>query len=663
MAALNQAASLLANVLPILTPGVIFATVEHLFLPRAAHKFSMNLASPVLVFALAWVWVSFVTAYVPEPYLDEIFHIPQAQTYCRGQLLEWDDKITTPPGLYLLSIAAMRARILYAGDFCSPFMLRSFNVWATAAVALLASLCRRRIEALSSRGQEGSLISHYSIHTGFNIALFPLIFFFSGLYYTDVISTVSVLLAYAHHLNRVNSSTHSFMSDLAVVILGVLALFMRQTNVFWVVVYMGGLEVVHAVKRCSVAGNKYPRVSTTLTDRLREALQQYSTGHIHDPALNVCWPDDILFSLGSIAVAAICNPLQVLLQVWPHVATMGLFAGFVAWNGGVVLGDKSNHVATIHLAQMLYIWPLFALFSVPLFIPSIISAVNTLVSLPSHIHAVFAAKQHTQVKKTDSDDAEPRLGMVFALFAYRVYYVPYIVLTFLLSAVVVKFNTIVHPFTLADNRHYMFYIFRYTIRKSDTIRLALILPYSICRWLCWGALTSKSQSMLSFQTHEPTEFNNHPILKAPAPKSKVTKEKRANRTLGVSTISEDPASCGPTTASTAAILLIAATLSLVTAPLVEPRYFVIPWVMWRLLVPAWDMTELRLTPLSCVTRLPLVSRMVEFGGRYDVRLFVETLWFLVVNAVTMYIFIAKAYTWKAEDGTVLDGGRLQHFMW
>jgi alpha-1,2-glucosyltransferase len=30
---------------------------------------------------------------------DEVFHIPQAQKYCGGLFLEWDDKITTPPGL------------------------------------------------------------------------------------------------------------------------------------------------------------------------------------------------------------------------------------------------------------------------------------------------------------------------------------------------------------------------------------------------------------------------------------------------------------------------------------------------------------------------------------------------------------------------------------
>lgn len=31
---------------------------------------------------------------------DEVFHVPQAQKYCEGRFNEWDDKITTPPGLY-----------------------------------------------------------------------------------------------------------------------------------------------------------------------------------------------------------------------------------------------------------------------------------------------------------------------------------------------------------------------------------------------------------------------------------------------------------------------------------------------------------------------------------------------------------------------------------
>lgn len=49
------------------------------------------------VAALAWQAV--VSLWVPQPYLDEIFHIPQAQKYCDSNWLAWDDKITTPPGL------------------------------------------------------------------------------------------------------------------------------------------------------------------------------------------------------------------------------------------------------------------------------------------------------------------------------------------------------------------------------------------------------------------------------------------------------------------------------------------------------------------------------------------------------------------------------------
>lgn len=35
---------------------------------------------------------------------DEIFHVPQAQQYCKGNFKSWDPMITTPPGLYALSL-------------------------------------------------------------------------------------------------------------------------------------------------------------------------------------------------------------------------------------------------------------------------------------------------------------------------------------------------------------------------------------------------------------------------------------------------------------------------------------------------------------------------------------------------------------------------------
>ena len=76
--------------------------------------------------AASFIWLGLVSAVVPEPYLvsryccgeadelhltlsqDEIFHIPQAQKYCQGKFREWDDKITTPPGLHVHSWFSMR---------------------------------------------------------------------------------------------------------------------------------------------------------------------------------------------------------------------------------------------------------------------------------------------------------------------------------------------------------------------------------------------------------------------------------------------------------------------------------------------------------------------------------------------------------------------------
>lgn len=129
-------------------------------------------------------------------------------------------------------------------------------------------------------------------------------------------------------------------------------------------------------------------------------------------------------------------------------------------------------------------------------------------------------------------------------------------------------------------------------------------------------------------------------------------------------LEQDPlrVSVEPASTSTGLIFLLATTLSLMTAPLVEPRYFIIPWVMWRLLVPAWRLHDHE-GHSSIVSHLAENSWFKMFSRHYDVRLIIETLWFIAINAVTGYIFLSKPYVWKAEDGTVLDEGRLQRFMW
>ncbi|KAK0704267.1 DIE2/ALG10 family-domain-containing protein [Apiosordaria backusii] len=536
------------------------------------------------------VWPLLVNHYVPEPYLDEFFHIPQVQVYCEGKYRQWDDKITTPPGLYFFSLAYNKISMLT----CETSNLRFHNLSVVLAIVVGATQCRSLIERRQAE-RIGKVSSSnrplYPFHTAFNIALMPVIFFFSGLYYTDPLSTLVVLLAYRHHLQRIGPESPGLLSDVWMVVLGVAALFMRQTNVFWVVVYMGGLEAVHVLR--SVKPGAQAFLNT-----------------LHDPPLSKSGPDDWFFCLLTIGVTALCNPVKVLRQIWPHITILGLFAGFVAWNGGVVLGDKSNHIATIHLAQMLYIWPLFAFFSLPLFIPSIFGFITRPLRT---VHSLVLGPK--------------------ALFT-----IPWALLTAALSVAVVQYNTIIHPFTLADNRHYMFYVFRYTILRSPLIRLLLVIPYTLARWLVWGSLSSAPSTT---QTSQP-------------PKSKPRKPRTKNLTITVVKkdktpfiLLESPSSISdiPPNTSTTILWLLTTALSLITAPLVEPRYFILPWVFYRLLVPSWSFTS------------------VGIGKKIDIRLVLETLWFVAINVATMYLFLFRPYIWKDTEGNVLDGGRLQRFMW
>ncbi|KID97897.1 Alpha-1,2 glucosyltransferase alg-10, partial [Metarhizium majus ARSEF 297] len=651
---------------------------------------------------------------------DEIFHIPQAQKYCEGKFLEWDDKITTPPGLYLFSIllqkTAATVKLPWAFS-CDTSSLRITNVLGLIVLASLTLLCRHEIESRLYEAHSSArlkAISKYAVHTAFNIALFPLLFFFTGLYYTDVISTAVVVGGYLNHLKRVGRDRSSFVSDLITVLLGTLALFMRQTNVFWTVVWMGGLEAVHALKTLRPQHVEQPFM-TTLTDQVKFYAWRYSVGDVHDPPLNLAWPDDMLFTAISLGIAALCNPIRVIRQIWPYMSVLAAFASFVAWNGSVVLGDKSNHVATIHLAQLLYIWPFFAFFSLPLLLPHVVPildiARNVLRSLSqsgqragsSQPSKTSRSKRPEGSKARDTRGAAsqaaletPSLGspspaLRTADFIFNSKFIPWIIytlLTFVVSTAIVKFNTIIHPFTLADNRHYMFYIFRYTIRRGSLIRFMLIIPYTISRWMVWGTLAGCADWILSsnrelcsarYNVNEPAPYTSHPLwiawgtkktqtnVEYPQDMSLVPSSSASTDGELRGTVEDDPllVSAEPTSTSTGLIFLLATTLSLMTAPLVEPRYFILPWVMWRLLVPAWRVHDHAHTNslFEGVAPRPIVGKTREVLKRYDVRLVLETLWFVAINVATGYIFLMKPYVWKDEQGRNLEDGRLQRFMW
>ena len=138
-------------------------------------------------------------------------------------------------------------------------------------------------------------------------------------------------------------------------------------------------------------------------------------------------------------------------------------------------------------------------------------------------------------------------------------------------ALIVKFNTILHPYLLADNRHYTFYIFRRIL-----LRLPFFAPvpvYLLSSWLQLRAIT-----------------------------------------VG-------------TSAAWLWLYLSATAATLVSAPLVEPRYFIIAWTVWR-----------------C---------HVSVRGRW---LWVEGVWYVLIGVVTTGVFLVKTFEWPREEGRM-------RFMW
>ena len=170
---------------------------------------------------------------------------------------------------YVVSIGLLKT--LMSTAKCRVSDLRATNgvllcLLGTAALACRSTIETLRLNSLRSNSNSDNLKDYnsaYAIHTAVNIILFPPLFFFSGLYYTDVISTFVVLLAYSAFLKNQGlpiirqfnkkTNTNSFSlrmsSGLIVFLLGLGSLTMRQTNIFWVAVFLGGLDIVRSLKK------------------------------------------------------------------------------------------------------------------------------------------------------------------------------------------------------------------------------------------------------------------------------------------------------------------------------------------------------------------------------------------------------------------------------
>lgn len=141
--------------------------------------------------------------------------------------------------------------------------------------------------------------------------------------------------------------------------------------------------------------------------------------------------------------------------MYPYVLIGLSFLAFLIWNGGIVVGDREAHKPVLHIPQIFYFSSFTLLFAWPYMLP----------------------------KCKD-----------FLSFIKRHFY--FTIVFTVLVAVIIHFNTLVHPYLLADNRHYTFYAWnkffnRYTLFKYLLIPVYGFSMYSLISCLSHLRLTSK----------------------------------------------------------------------------------------------------------------------------------------------------------------------------
>ncbi|GAV05544.1 hypothetical protein RvY_15662 [Ramazzottius varieornatus] len=450
---------------------------------------------------------------VLEPYMDEEFHIRQSKAYCAGNFTQWDPKLTTLPGLYFVALGLWKAVSLFVhlSDPCSIWLLRMTNyVFAVGNIFLYQKI-------LSIIHHDGA-IKMTGLHvllTSINLATFPLLYFFTFLYYTEHVSAFLVFAMLYGHL-RGNRKLAA--------LLGAAAVFTRQTNVIWV----GSLALLEVFKQYKVV------MKGVADDRdLRRLSADKDVQVLLAPFVSLKKnpsSTNVKRLLGYFAGVA----MEGLPRVLGYIVVLLAFLVFVIVNRGIVVGDRNAHQAVLHLPQLLY-FNVFTLFFASPFLLTPDKLKRFLRSCSRHRRNVM------------------------------------VVLVFILAAI--YGFTCAHPYLLADNRHYTFYIWRNVLNRNWYARY-LASPVYLCG--LW-ALSDELRYRGFFQT---------------------------------------------------LVFLLSCLALLTPQKLLEFRYFIVPYMLFRMQMKQSTMTQLAL----------------------------EFLLYQSVNALTLYLFMYKPFYWENSTEEM-------HFMW
>ena len=312
--------------------------------------------------------------------------------------------------------------------------------------------------------------------------------------------------------------------------MGGLSLLFRQTNVIWIAYVLGTSIVMDAQQRHHEA--------TVIKSKKKKQDDDDDDGKSSSPAtFNPNAPFSFKLLL-EFVVYMLSSWSHLLSHFWPYALPLMAFIVFMIWNdGSIVLGDKSHHQMTLHVAQIAY-------------------------------YIIITALVHFPLLPLSTDSWQGMSKWIKELGA-----LPICLMVTILGYLLDRF-TLSHPFLLADNRHYTFYIWQRIFQRVPRTNLILMPFYMLSSWWVLSGVKHTNGSSLY-------------VL----------------------------------------ILLIAVSLVLLPAHLLEPRYFTIPVIF----------TLLELPPLS---NLSLILTMIAF---------------VAVNAATIYVFLWRPFVW--------GDGSIARFMW
>ncbi|KAK5578267.1 hypothetical protein RB653_003222 [Dictyostelium firmibasis] len=401
----------------------------------------------ILMIVSLWIF-KIINSNQIEPYVDEIFHIPQTIKYCEFKFKEWDNKITTLPGLYILALIYSNVLSMFGiGDkvwisHCSVGVLRSFNLFCLiitfiSIYEILKISTYNVLSTMNKKNNQKTIIENQTsinytiILRTIHLSIFPIFYFFHFLFYTDVVSTLSIFLTLLFSLkNRFNLSS----------IFGLISVTIRQTNIIWVFF----ITINNILKLYE--DDKEKQKKTQELNLFKEII------------------DFIKFIFK--------NLLEIIRKFIGFILVGLLFLIFLYKNGSIVVGDKSNHESSFHVPQLFYF-----------------SLVTMIFSLPSILMSSL-------LKRFDGNQDRNHHQYYFDPIEFlKNINIKYLVVVMIGMILMIWKFTYTHLFLLSDNRHYTFYIWNRFMEKYSIGRYLPIPLYCYSIWFIWNVL-SENRSKL-----------------------------------------------------------------------------------------------------------------------------------------------------------------------